>query len=607
MAGLLEDIAGAIGQAVGEVAEAVGEGAREVVETAAEVVNEVVETAEEVARDPASAAVAAGEWLVDEFNKVAPPILADPVNDVLDNFVQLQPTSQWRPRFHFTPERGWMNDPNGLVYAEGEYHLFYQHVPYARSHDLNYFPFPAHMHDICWGHAVSKDMVRWEHLSVALPPGPRALFSGIPFSGCAVLDSAGTSVLCDAVQDGEACLVAVFTEVDFLGLNQRQSLAVSLDRGRTWSLHEGNPVLPNPIVPHFRDPKVFWHAPSERWVMALAAGDKVRFFWSEDLETWGPLSDFQLDGMLTESLGMAPFVECPELIELPVFDADAGTKGEAEGERTGWALIFSKGYPPGQGSTGVQYLIGSFDGSCFTPFHTTPRRFDHGPDCYATQSWSNLGERRVLAAWMNNWQYAEYIRTSPWRGSLTVPRSVSLVEEHGRIELAQSPVPELEALRRTEERVVLEDVRLVGRRRVRGVRATALDIRAVFEVGGADEVGLCVRTGGGQETRVGWSANHRLFLDRRQSGGQEFHAEFAGRYTAPLALCGNTLWLRVLVDQSSVEAFADGNSDIIDSAGYRAVLSALVFPDLESDRLEVFATGGEARLLRLEAYPMNSI
>ena len=606
---LLEDVVGAVGGVVNNVVEAVGEAAEEVFETANEVAQEAAQAAEDVAKDPAGAAVGAVKWLAGEFNKVAPPFIADPVNDVLDDFILLRQTTEWRPQFHFTPEAGWMNDPNGLVYAAGEYHLFYQHIPHSQTHDLASFSFAAHMPGLCWGHAVSRDLVRWEHLPVALPPAPRSLAPGLPFSGCAVPGGVGTGDLCDAAEADGDCLVAVFTEVDAFGTNQRQCLAVSADRGRMWSLHEGNPVLPNSggLLSHFRDPKVFWHAPEGRWVMALAAGDKVRFFGSEDLQTWGPLGHFDLRGMLAERMGLVPFVECPELIELPVFGAGKKVKGEQEGGKTRWALIFSKGYIPGWGPTEVRYFIGDFYGSDFTTDQPASRRFDHGPDCYATQSWSNVEGRRVLAAWMNNWHYAESIPTSPWRGSLTVPRTVSLVEDRGRLALAQAPVRELESLRRAEERVSLEDVPLGGRQRVRGVRGAALDISAVFQIGGADQVGLRVRVGEGQATTIGWGADHRLVLDRSRSGADVFPADSPGRFTAPLALCGDTLWLRVLVDRSSVEVFADSDGVVVDSAGYRAVLSALIFPDLRSDRLEVFATGGEPRLLRLEVYPMDSI
>ncbi|MCA9771207.1 MAG: glycoside hydrolase family 32 protein [Myxococcales bacterium] len=478
----------------------------------------------------------------------------------------------WRPQFHFTPERNWMNDPNGLVYYQGEYHLFYQFEPDR--------PILLFMH---WGHAVSRDLAHWEHLPIALRP---TLADGLVFSGSAVVDRANTSGLCEGADPADpSCLVAIFTHFGPPGLTQKQSVAVSQDRGRTWELYPGNPVLPNPGTPDFRDPKVFWHAPTARWIMVLAVGDHVEFYGSANLLDWTDLSAFGPAGV-TDGLW-----ECPDLFELPV----AGAPGE-----TRWILQVD--YNPGflAGFSGGQYFVGDFDGATFTPEHTDIRRVDGGADFYAAQSWSDApGGRRIWIAWMSDWRYALAVPTTPWRGAMTIPREVGLARRDGHTVLVQQPAAELKALR--HRRIASERNRRVEDRSslLDGIQGDTLEIVAAIRPEGATRVGLRVRVGEGEATTIGYDVSAgRLYVDRRNAGTSAFNPAFAARHEALMPLRDGLLDLRVFVDWSSVEVFADGGA---------VVLTDLIFPSPESRGLELFSEGGAATVVSVEVHEVASI
>ncbi|HXY40334.1 MAG TPA: glycoside hydrolase family 32 protein, partial [Vicinamibacteria bacterium] len=330
----------------------------------------------------------------------------------------------FRPQFHFTPERNWTNDPNGLVFFEGEYHLFYQKNPFGDRW--------GHM---SWGHAVSRDLVHWQHLPVAITEEGGVM----AFSGSAVVDWRNTSGL---GQGRQPPLVAVYTGHHAEKPLQDQRLAFSNDRGRTWTRYARNPVLDIGET-NFRDPKVFWHAPSGRWVMAVAwpKQRKVRFYASPDLESWSHLSDFGPAG------ATAGDWECPDLFPLAV--------EASPGERR-WVLIVNLNPGGPAGGSGTQYFVGDFDGRRFVADATPSREgaplwLDHGPDFYATVTWSDVPERdgrRLALGWMSNWQYAAEAPTSPWRGAMTVPRELVLRRTPEGLRVAQRPVRELASLRR---------------------------------------------------------------------------------------------------------------------------------------------------------------
>jgi len=479
----------------------------------------------------------------------------------------------FRPQFHFTPERNWMNDPNGLVHFQGEYHLFFQHEPHI--------PFFCTMH---WGHAVSPDLVNWEHYPVALFPDETL---GQVYSGSAVVDRNNTSGLCETAETGgQGCLVALFTHHGGVDLTQKQSLAFSNDAGRSWQLYEGNPVLPNQGVNDFRDPKVFRHEPSGQWIMVLAAKDRVQFFGSLDLIRWTYLSEFGPAGTI-------PGIwECPDLFELPV----EGSPGE-----TLWVLEVDYNQGILVGDSGGQYFLGSFDGMRFEPEQTDSIRVDFGADFYASQSWSDVPEgRRVWIAWMNSWRYALFLPTDPWRGAMTVPREVRLVKQEDDVFLTQQPVAELEALRHclllsAQGRTITGESDLLD-----DISGKTLEVLAVIEPGSAQRVGLrlCVNGEKGEATIVEYNTlEQTLTLDRSDSGAF-FSANMSLRHSAPLPLQDGRLELRILVDWSSVEVFANRG---------RVVITDLILPASGSSGLQIFSEQGTAVLHSLKVYLLKSI
>ena len=478
-----------------------------------------------------------------------------------------------RPQFHFTPAKNWTNDPNGLVFFKGEYHLFYQYNPFGDTW--------GHM---SWGHAVSNDMLHWKHLPVALPEADGIMM----FSGSAVVDWNNTSGF---GKGGEPPLIAVYT--GHTATHQHQSIAYSTDRGRTWTKYSGNPVIPSKRR-HFRDPKVFWHEESGQWIMLTVLADerKVRFFGSKNLKDWTRLSDFGPSGAFPVSNW-----ECPDLFELPVENAPGESK---------WVLQVDSGNGHPAGGSGCQYFVGGFDGRRFRSDNPPESALwvDYGKDFYAGQSWSDVPAadgRRLILGWMNNWRYARLIPTNPWRGAMTLPREVSLRRYPEGIRLRQAPLREARKLR--GEHLSLRDVSVeeaASKIRERNFDADTLEIEVEIELGGAAEAGLSVRGNGqGQRTLIGYSpALGHLFVDRAASGATDFHDDFSGRHAARLAAPEGKVKLHVFVDRSSVEVFGgDG----------RATITERIFPDPPSQGWSPYANGGAARVARLDAWKLRSV
>ena len=475
-----------------------------------------------------------------------------------------------RPVYHFTPSANWMNDPNGLVFYEGEWHLFHQHTP------------PGH-EGSHWGHAVSTDLLHWEHLPVALWPDEL----GIIASGSAVVDWDDTS----GFFGGGHGLVAVFTHwknQNKPDSDQAQSIAYSTDKGRSWIKYAGNPVLPNQGVPDFRDPKVFRHGPTSRWVLVAATFDCVTLYTSPNLRDWTYASTFG------KGQGLEGFIwECPDLFELPIDGDTAHTK---------WVLNTSylqHNVPEGSlGACSMQYFVGDFDGTTF--YNDNPPDVilpsTGGPDDYATVSWSDVPPedgRRVWIGWMSHWGYAGGPPTLGWQGAMTVPRCVSLHTTPEGVRLCQTPARELEALRGPAQ--PWRDKALSpGQPFVLPVGSGCCELGAEFEAGDASSFGVAVRVGGNERTLIGYdAATSELFVDRTRSGQTGFHPKFGSITRVPLALSDGKLTLRVFVDRCSVEVFAN------DGAAY---LAALVFPSQGSQGIEAYAEGGAARLLSLTLY-----
>lgn len=507
-------------------------------------------------------------------------------------------TDPTRPQYHFTPPANWMNDPNGMVYYEGEYHLFYQYYPGGYEVG-DRFGEPLRWGPMHWGHAVSTDLVRWEHLPVALfpdsrpEPGPSGpVVRGMVFSGSAVVDWKNTSGF---QQGSEPPLVAVFTLTDTTegGGNQRQGIAYSNDRGRTWTKHAGNPVLPNPGVPDFRDPKVLWHEGTGRWVMILSARDRVHLYTSPDLKTWSFASEFGAD----QGARGLPW-ECPDLFPLQV-DGDPG--------RTKWVMLVSvqKGSP--HGGSGTQYFIGGFDGTRFTNDNPpdTVLWVDHGRDSYAGVTWSDHpdnGRQRLFLGWMSNWDYAQGVPAYTFRSAMTLPRVLTLKAVDEGVRLISRPVPALESLREGEPLRAAQDawVESGGANLLEGVASETFEIVAEFQVDGdttASEFGFKVRQGDGKETVVGYDASsNAMFVDRSRSGEFRFKGDDGRRHDAPLAPVDGRVKLHLFVDRTSVELF--GNDG-------RRVITDILFPPPDARGMTLYASDGRVKLRRLAVHQLR--
>ncbi|MGI8315860.1 glycoside hydrolase family 32 protein [Halobacillus mangrovi] len=480
---------------------------------------------------------------------------------------------RYRPQFHYSPQSNWMNDPNGMVYFKGEYHLFYQYHPNSTKWG------PMH-----WGHAVSEDLIHWEELQIAMAPDE----NGMIFSGCAVIDWENTSGLFP----DEPGMVAIFTHADTYPDSdrprQRQSIAYSVDQGRTWVKYKGNPVLMDDSITDFRDPKVFWHNETGHWVMVVAAGDHVRLYQSNNLIKWEFLSSFG------ENEGSHDGVwECPDLFSLSI---------EGTNKRK-WAMIVSIGenenIPFG---SRTQYFIGDFDGTHFVNDHDhdTEIWFDYGRDNYASVMFSNMKEhRRVSMGWMSNWNYANDVPTSTWRSSMTIPRVLSLVETENGLRINQQPVREVHKLRVDTHTVEQREIDSEEYLLPDSFGERSIEIVAEFEINSAEKCGLKVLKSEHEETIVGYDVdNKQVYVDRRCSGDSYFHKTFSSIERAPIKISDKKFKLHIFVDRSSVEVFANGGE---------AVITNLVFPKTDGSDVLVFAEDGAVKLNDLKIFHLKSI
>jgi fructan beta-fructosidase len=478
----------------------------------------------------------------------------------------------YRPQFHFAPTRNWMNDPNGLVYYKGEYHLFYQ-----------YNPFGIDWGHMSWGHAVSPDLVRWKDLPVALNEENGIMI----FSGSAVVDWRNSSGFCLSHQGDPSCLVAIYT--GHSPHLQTQNIAYSNDNGRTWTKYLGNPVI-DLHLGGFRDPKVFWHEATRKWVMVTVLSDRhqIRLFNSPDLVHWTALSDFGPAGAVGGSW------ECPDLFPLRV---------ENSGGETKWVLSINI-FPDGlTGGSGNQYFIGDFDGGRFSSERDRTLWVDYGRDFYASQSFSDIPQsdgRRLWLGWLNNWEYAKKLPTTPWRGAQSIVREVRLRRFPDGIHLLQLPAAELQQLRQQHTQMRDQSVELANRKlRANHVHGETIEILAEIELGASGEAGFKLRKGPHQETLVGVDVDHsQVFVDRTQSANASFAEHFDGRQSGPVTIGpGRVVQLHILLDRSSVEVFANSG---------KTVLSELIFP-LAGDAIELYSTRGAARIRKLDIWRLESI
>lgn len=486
----------------------------------------------------------------------------------------------FRPAYHYSPARNWMNDPNGLVWFDGEYHLFYQYNPDGTDWG-----------NMSWGHAVSPDLVRWVELPVAIPytEGGEHVFSG-----SVVVDHRNTSGL---GLDGAPAMVAVYTAHDPASGRQAQALAVSHDRGRTWSRYAGNPVLDLGST-SFRDPKVFWHGPGGHWVMVVAKADErvVQLYASDDLLSWRYLSSFGPAG------ATAGVWECPDLFPLPVEGEDAGTA---------WVLVVSVGDGAVAGGSGVQYFVGDFDGTTFTLCEedlaagrgedrvVATRWLDFGADYYASVSFGDTPDgERVLIGWMSNWAYAAATPTTDFRGAMSVPRVHRLVRVDGRLWLVQEPVPALGSLRTDSSRYERMELKGGEQELLEHPDGEHLEVCASFTPGTATRFGIRLRGVEGEETEVGYDTSEgSLYVDRTKSGQVDLHPTFPGLHRAPLSLHDGRVIIRLLVDVASVEVFGGIGE---------AVITDQIFPSPGSRRVELFAEHGTVQVDELSLTSLST-
>ena len=485
-----------------------------------------------------------------------------------------------RLQYHFSPPSHWMNDPNGMVFYKGEYHLFYQYYPDSTVWG------PMH-----WGHAVSKDLVHWEHLPIALYPDSL----GYIFSGSTVVDWKNSSGLGTQT---DPPLVAIYTYHDAVMAEkgdttyQTQGLAYSNDAGRTWHKYEQNPILENPGIKDFRDPKVFWFEPQQKWIMSLAVYDHVRFYSSPDLKTWTLESEF---GKTAGS--HAGVWECPDLFPLRVEGSDISK----------WVLLLSINPGGPNGGSATQYFVGDFDGKTFTNENADSITIwlDGGRDNYAGVTWSDIPAadgRKIFMGWMSNWLYGQVVPTGTWRSAMTLPRQLTLHKHNNGYRLHSNPVKELESLRGDafvfQNDTFSNELDLTSQI---GFPPSQMEIILEMEADtSASNIGIAVLNSRGEEYRVGYDAkNGQYYSDRITAGKNSFSPEFAKPVVFTKRESGEKLlrW-HIFFDVASCEFFADQGA---------VAITEIFFPNEDFNQIKLYAEDGEVVIRKAEFYRMKSI
>lgn len=465
-----------------------------------------------------------------------------------------------RPQFHFSPPAKWMNDPNGMVYYNGEYHLFYQYYPDGTTWG------PMH-----WGHAVSKDLVHWENLPIALYPDKL----GYIFSGSAVSDKRNSSGL---GTKNNPPLVAMFTYHEPEGAKagrknyQYQGLAYSVDKGRTWTKYDKNPVILNTEnLQDFRDTKVFWHDETKNWFVALAVGDHVRFYSSANLKDWKMTGEFGK----TEG-SHAGVWECPDLFPLKI------------NGKTKWVLLLSINPGAPLGGSATQYFIGDFDGKTFKN-NNPPNEIlwlDFGRDNYAGVTWANAPKnRRIFLGWMSNWEYGEKVPTEKWRSAMTLPRELALKQTDKGLRLVQIPVKETEKLR-SGQFLGLKNGELDNDLSVGGERSSLVEMDLEIDLSKtqAKEFGVELSNKRGETYRISYNTETKKFTsDRTNAGKKDFSDSFSKiKHYAPRLSNNNRLKLHLFFDKASTEMFADDGE---------VVMTDIFFPNEYFTKFKLYGDG----------------
>ena len=509
-------------------------------------------------------------------------------------------TDYYRPSYHFTPLYGWMNDPNGMVYKDGEYHLYFQYNPYGSKW--------GNMH---WGHAVSKDLVHWEHLDPAIARDP----VGHIFSGSSVVDKKNTAGF------GKDAIIAIYTNHS-VKPDEVQCIAYSNDNGRTFTKYESNPVLtPFDGLKDFRDPKVFWYEKGKCWYMIVSADKETRFYKSKNLKKWTYVSAFG------KGLGQQPCqYECPDFFQLPV-----------NGDKKKMKWVMTMNINPGCwfGGSATEYFVGDFDGKNFTcPDAHDVKWLDWGKDHYATVTFSNTGDRVLGITWMSNWQYANLTPFKQNRGANGLPRELKLYEKNGKYYISEDVAPEVYALRKDTKS--LADASVADAKDLKGVAANmegAFEIEADVTPDANGIAGIEISNNKRERTMIYFDMKQgKVVMDRTESGltdfgkqavphdielawdkqlaaeGKEparitnsinYKNDFALATWAPLSLCEDgkkTYHVDIFVDKSSVELFVDGG---------RIAMTNLVFPVAPYENVKLYTQGGKAEFKNLKVHRLG--
>ncbi len=472
--------------------------------------------------------------------------------------------ADYRPLYHYTPYHNWMNDPNGLVFYKGIYHLFYQYNPNGNVWG-----------PMNWGHATSTDLFNWQDQSIALVPDNL----GTIFSGSAVVDTNNTAGFKTGTENP---FVAIFTQN---GTQQVQSIGYSNDGGASWNKFTANPVLPNPGLTDYRDPKVFWYAPIQQWLMVMAAGDRVKIYASTNLKTWVFKSDFGV------GIGAHGGVwECPDLFPLPV-DGTGTTK---------WVLLVSLNGGP-NGGTATQYFVGDFDGKNFTTTTTTNASWiDYGTDNYAGVTYNNIpssDSRRLFIGWMSNWNYAQTVPTTTWRSTMTVPRVLSLTNAGTDYLLKSAPITEIANYKTaTPDTSVTSTVGAVQIKNNAIIKSGSYELDFTADLTASST--LAVALGNSLEKLyINYDkTSGNIIIDRSGSGKVDFNSQLKQKIYCPfIPKVGSLTDFQVLVDKTSLELFVNHGEK---------VMTVLFFPNYQYNAL---ALTGDANANFISNFKLKGI
>lgn len=444
---------------------------------------------------------------------------------------------KFRSVYHHTPVYGWMNDPNGMFYKDGVYHLYFQYNPYGSMWG-----------NMTWGHSTSTDLVHWTDEGTPIV----ADAWGTIFSGSCVVDKDNTAGF------GKGAVIAFYTSAkpSPWGDVQAQSMAYSLDNGKTFTKYEHNPILTS-SERDFRDPKVFWYAPGKHWVMMLAVGQEIQIYSSPNLKDWKKESSF---GTMQGAHGGV--WECPDLVEVPV----EGTKEKK------WVLICNINPGGPFGGSATQYFVGHFDGKVFVNESPTLTKWmDWGKDNYATVTWSNAPAGRCIAlGWMSNWQYANNVPTTQYRSTNTIARDLTLYKVDEELYLRSKPSAEIEKAR--GKKINLPAFKVSGIHEVESLLTDnngAYELDMTIENAGSSKIAFSLVNGKGEKVSMYYDVVRKQFvMDRSVSGVVDFSRDFPAVTVAPVDNT-DTIHLRLFVDRSSIEAFGEDG---------KFVMTNLVFP-----------------------------